>query len=409
MLKNSAKSVLVIATGICLVTTTLALDGQSVSLSSDASPTLRNAFPVDFSYLVWHHNPSGFVDAVAVSTVKAKSSTTVSVPSGSILQFYEPVSLAIPRAKVPPCIAGGRLPTHSEQIKLSMAKLEDAVNSPEAQAVIANAVQLAQVDQAQLNEEMDVYRKDPLRRDAEQLKESMASPGAQGSMQYDEVAVYAVEAIGMLVGIANVYAAKAAAHDQVSKQEAEALKRMLSNEKEEIAKIDTTYGIAGSEVKAFEQYVSGTAAALSSLYTTDSVRVSIRPASGISRTCGTTAGAQDYVQFQAEAPPEIHVVMARARFDHGGVEATYFRRIQRTNVWIAPLVWPLDAGSASAQIQDQNTHQWIDVSGSVNPGRPPVSAQLKQAKDVIGKLNKLYHNASFSGEGGDGHRTVFLP
>ena len=181
----------------------------------------------------------------------------------------------------------------------------------------------------------------------------------------------------------------------------------MSNEKEEVAKIDTTYAIAGSEVKAFQQYVSGTASTLSSLYRTDSVQISIRPTSKVDRVCGTISGIQDYIEFQADAPAQVNVVMARARFD--GTQPTYFRRVQHTNIWVAPLFWPLEAGSASIQLQDQSNKQWFDLLGSVNPGRPPVSEQLKDAKAVVSKLKRLYHNASFSGEGGDGARTVFLP
>ena len=178
--------------------------------------------------------------------------------------------------------------------------------------------------------------------------------------------------------------------------------------KKEIARIDTTYEIALSELKAFQQFVSNTTTVLSSLYTTDELRTAVHPDSSVERVCGTTAGTQDYIKFET-GPSMTDVVIGRIQFDRGGTQPTYFRRVDRTSIWVAPIIWPLDASSATVQLLDQKTKQWAGLSGSVNPGRPAVTAQVKEAKSVMSKLSKLYHNASFSGEGGDGHRTVFLP
>jgi hypothetical protein len=404
------KVIAVIVFGFNLTLPTL-VSGQA-TLTSDSNPTLQNAFPVGLSYLVWHHNHDGFVDQVAVSIAKSRSSTSLDMPAGSVLELYEPLSISVPRARLPKCVAGGRLHAHSEDIRSAMAKLEDAVNSPEAQAVIANAIDQAQVQMEQHNEEIDVWRDDPLRRqqsEMQNLKNANYNPSIAASMDNNDYMADAyVSAVADLLSFAGLYGAKAAAHDRVSQQEADALGKMVSNEKEEMTKLDVTYAIANSEVKAFQQYVSSTALTLGSLYTTDGARAQVHPG-GVSRTCGTISGTQDYIQFQADAPQTVAIVMARVRYDRGGVFPTYFRRVQSTNVWIAPIFWPLEAGTASVQIQDQSNHQWIGLSGSVNPGRPPVSEQLKDAKSTVGKLKKLYHNASFSGEGGDGSRTVFIP
>jgi hypothetical protein len=392
---------------IALSLVTLASQCQSLSLSASNPAQLVNAFPLDFSYLVWHHNQDGFVDVVNVSTIKARSSAPLNIPTQSVLQLYDAASLLMPRGRLPVCSAGGRIRTNSENVRLSMAKLEEAVHSREAEAVIANAVAQAQLNQDQMNEELDVWRNDPLRKEQRTFQEQTGQ-SLQQNGNYDDISDAAVQSIGMLIGFANAYAAKAQAHNAVSKKEAEALKGMLSNEKEEVARIETTYEIALSEMKAFQQFVSSTTTVLSSLYTTDELRTPVHPDSSVERVCGTTASALDYVKFQA-APSKSDVVIARILFDRGGTQPTYFRRVNDTLTWVAPIIWPLDASSATVQIQDPNTKQWAGLSGSVNPGRPSVTAQVKEAKSTMSKLSKLYHNASFSGEGGDGHRTVFLP
>jgi hypothetical protein len=213
----------------------------------------------------------------------------------------------------------------------------------------------------------------------------------------------------MLISFANVYAEKAKAHDAVSKKEAAALKIMLSSEKDEIGSIQATYDIALSELKAFQQFVSSTTMSLSSLYNSDDLRAGVQPIGSVDRVCGSTAGTQDYIEFQAEPSSKANVVIGRIVFDRGGTWPTYFRRVQRTSTWVAPIIWPLDASSATAQFLNQATKQWVSLSGSVNPGRPAVVAQVKDAKSVMSKLSKLYHNASFSGEGGDATRTLFIP
>ena len=57
-----------------------------------------------------------------------------------------------------------------------MAMLEEAVHSREAEAVIANAVSQAQLNQDQMNEELDVWRNDPLRKEQRTFQEQTGNP-----------------------------------------------------------------------------------------------------------------------------------------------------------------------------------------------------------------------------------------
>jgi hypothetical protein len=183
---------------------------QALTLSSGVNPELQNAFPVDLSYLVWHHNVDGYIDATAVSVVKSRSSTKVNVPEGSILELFEPISLAVPRGRLPRCVAGGLLPSMGDAVNTTMARLEAAVNSHDVNVAINYAVEQTQAQ-------------------------------------------------------------------------------------EELSKLDVTYAIADSETKALQRYAAVTTMALSALYTSDQVRISIHPSGGVSRVCETTAGSQDWI------------------------------------------------------------------------------------------------------------------
>ena len=398
-----------IAAGTLLISTAFA-QSQPGRPYLDGNPADRvvNPLPFPVAVLIEHAREDGSIDSRSVVVVETRSSNNVQVPSGSAARTFEPLA-PVGLTRAPSCgQSPTAMPLTREQTEQTIQKLDAAtLDSPEAQAVIAKVAEQAQVEMEQRFDEANVRRHDPLAAELrfEQFRD--ADLATKQKMIQEDHQQKISDAIEDVMFISAAYADTAVQKEEQARKEADLLAQMLKDKADFLQRIDSDFAAMSARVDANQQLLSVATAELAKRVPATGA-VEIAPSTPIVRACSGAGDVRDQAIFQWDAPANVRVLLGKAAFDKGGEEPIIFRRVLRTPQWVASFYWPMNAREAKFEV-GQSSSNWISLSGRIDPGRPAVSQEVKEAKKAVTALKRRYKDASFSADGGDDTRTAILP
>jgi hypothetical protein len=372
-----------------------------------SNPTaLVNPYRFPIEALLVHPSGVGYdryqvVDAAAQSTVPA------SVPSGSLIASFAPISLTMAIANPPKCAVPGELftrlnaPLAHEEVAIADQGGVDSAGTHQQEA-IAEAQGALQLQQNL--DELNVSIHDPVAAELRSEQYRDADPATRAQMDKEQQQ----QQIGELVDVVFLQAFSNSdflfEHDDAAERERDQLSGVIHSQEQVLADLQLKYTQSQTRLKADLDFQRETAASLR-----QATVEAAQPISGprqAARFCGGIANDQDIFALHYLDRANRSVLLGRAVFDHGGSEDLIFRRIRGTAFWTATAYWPLESRSANISVADGNS--WA-AAGSVDADRESIEQQLKGARKAISHLKSRQRAASYSADGGDEGRTTVIP
>ena len=367
-----------------------------------------NPLPVPIAVLVVHTRNDNVIDSKSVVVVEAKSSQAIAAAPGSTIKNFEVLApIALKRA--PGCGASAQsVHLTQEEINQDIRELDTVtLDSPEAQAVVAAAVEKAHLEMEQRFDEAHVRRTDAVAAElrAEQFRD--ADLATKQKMIEDDRHEKIYEGIEDVMFISAAYEEKALEKERQAAREAGLLAKLLESKADYLKRLDSDYAVMAAEADAARQLQTVSNTELEKRFTSRTI-VKVPPSLRVARRCSAASNGPDQVGFEWDAPADFRTLLGNAIFDRGGEEPVIFHRILGSPQWIANFYWPLDAHQAAFRLPQPGS-RWISLSGNIDPGRRAASQQVKEAKKAVTALRRRYHDARFSADGGDDTRTAILP
>jgi hypothetical protein len=393
--------------------------GQSkVDLKKDegGNYSVENGLPVPIVAFVVARGEKGNILSSASVNVPANGSQVVGQLPGYVVRIedMEVIHLGVPRQKLPANFSRNLPPGVAQS---NLAEMKDKLKELEISEMgvggekIALAAAQAQLWLEQRNDEKETFRNDPLRMELERQAAEFDT-GYGGSMrrvqQRNERSRN--QAIEDVADMAMAYSMAADAKLEVLQREKELYEPLYKNAKQALVFLREDMNNFSAEVQAGALFLNSAYQSLAKLVTQDaSTRAGTVAVGGLRRLSEGQSGLKDLIEIQTTAPEAIAVLLAEAKFDEGGTQKTFFRRMGKSDRWVARIYWPLSARRIRFSIMNPLDGRPIKIDGVVQSGREPMSNSFRRAEKSMQAVIKKYKEISFRTEGADNIKTVPIP
>ena len=372
-----------------------------------------NPLPIPIVASVVARDGNGNILSYATIIVPANFSQSVGKLQGpdARVEDFEIVHLGAPRNNLP--LVGDRrdasVQLDPNAVKQQLKRLEISESGIGNQK-LALATEAAELWLEQRRDERDAYRNDPLR--SEIQRQAMALDRTQNDflrrqqVQNERQRNELIEDVG---DMALAYSMADEAKREVLLQEKDLYEPLYKNAKSALVFLHQDMKNALAELQVGRDFLDNAFQSLRGLPPNESIASEVSVSSRPRRVRTDVPGLKDLVEVEATGPISLAVLLAETRFDRGGSQKTFFRRIGKSNRWVARIYWPLSATQAEFRIMVPGQTQWTPSIGSVQAGRPSLEDSFQRAEKSMNNVIKKYKETTFRSEGADNIKTIPIP
>jgi hypothetical protein len=402
---------------VCLALASLFLGGYQQILAQGPAPEVKgdsveNPLKAPIVVLVVDRDPEGRIVSGGSLFLPANASKPLGHLKGQ-MEKLEPILLGFARKDGASNCEGALSLTQTNlaQLKESLKALEFSNTSAAAERIEAAAA-IAQLELEQKTDEKTTMRNDPLRlelkrRQAEYFAQSDVITKVQQSMKDHE------EALGNVMSdfadLALAWAGADQAKQEVLYKEAKTLQPIAEQARLAFKVKQQDFKNSEAEVHTGAQFLRACFDALSSLPAREFSEDDLILAGPPRRVCTGPSRLDELVEIEVSTNPALAILLAECRFDQGGTQETFFRRVGKSNRWVARIYWPVSASSVRFTLKIPGQTRWRPVEGIIQTGRPSLTAAVKNAQQAVGIIEKKFKDANFRAAGSDNIKTVPVP
>jgi hypothetical protein len=369
--------------------------------SSQGQTRIRNRLPVALALHLRHSEPpTGSPDLMGV-VAQARGETVVSNQQESlVITRIEPLH---PRVPLPPEAAtcGGTAAPQADVVAqlaaLSRDQPEgaDLVNTPEAAAKVAVAVQIAQINHEQ--------RLDQLATERDLVDAMPYDPLNPASFdQYlkarRDAAVNAI--VGSLASLAILDLEGRSASEGILGDEANTLDELVVKCEEALPVMKRALDGMRAEAVAHQSFATMVDGAIGA-----GGPLTLTPMGTPGRLCAGQVRILDSIVLAGSAPADQAVARGKIQFDRGGLSPVLFRRVGDSDRWVAQIAWPPDAAQGKLTLGAGPGGPVFDLS----PGRPALASLVTATEQKLSGLRALARARRYRAHGADRFRTLMIP
>jgi len=372
--------------------------------------SVENGLPVPIVALVVARDQDGQMLAATSVTVRANSAKSAGGLHGPVvrLEDWDVIDLRVPRWSLPTVSNRGlsQLSQSDPTRTKALLKRLEISESGAGTEKIALAAAEAQLWLEQRNDEKDTFRHDPLRFEME--RQTVGLSNTQIIQRENQRMVE--QAVEDVTDMALAYRRAAEAPLEVLEREKDTYEPFYKDATHRLALLKQGRERLTLEAQAGNTFLMTAYAAIAALPPAElDASQSVSVSSGPRRIDNRPSGLKDIIEIRATAPQSLSVLLAEARFDHGGTQKTFFRRMANSDQWIARVYWPLAAAAARFELHTPGRVQRPTLDGAVQPGRPSMASSFQLAEQSMKMIIKKYKETSFRAEGADAIKTVPIP
>lgn len=375
---------------------------------------IRNDLPVDVVCLVMARDATGNILSWANMMLGSGKSQAFKSVNGAVVRVeeLEIIHLGVPRNRLPSVSNARSVPRSGndpEETKRMLRELEISESGVGADKITI-AAQQAQLFLEQKNDELNTFRNDPYRKELE-YQAFTATQTYPERLKFTQEGNERkrTEFVEDIANMALAYSMIVEARLDVIRKERDLYYPLYQNAKTalEFIKQDRknfdVLSVAGVD------FLSITAKFLESLPSNSDSAQQISIKGEPSRVSKEASDVKDLIQLQIDAPQSLSVILAETTFNEGGKQKTVFRRIGKTDKWVAQIYWTLSANSATFRVMMPGRSEWKDLPSSVNPGRKSLKETLSLAEKSMKIVIKKFKESDFRAEGADEIKTTPIP
>jgi len=406
MRKVMAALLLLLGTGLVSASAESKVELREMTAGTYA---VANGLPVPIVALVVARDPHGQLMAATSVSVGARSVTSAERVRGPIVRIedWDVIDLRVPRWNLPAVSGRGQsllTPADPTQTRDLLKQLEIS-ESGDGAAKIALAAEEARLWLEQRNDEKDTFRHDPLRFEME--RQTVGLNNIQIIQRENQRMVD--QALEDVTDMALAYRRAADASLEVLSRERDIYEPYYKDAKLRLALLKQDRERATAETQAGGAFLATAHAALAALPREGLDASPISVSRGPRRLDDAPSRLKDLVEIRGAAPQFLNVLLAEARFDRGGTQKTFFRRIGKSDQWIAMIYWPLPAAEARFELELPGQGQRRRLDAAVKPGRPSMASSYQLAEQSMNIVIKKYKESSFRAQGADEIKTIPIP
>jgi hypothetical protein len=379
-----------------------------VGIRADGRETaVVNALPVPVVALVVERDRDGNMKHFEVPVVPPEGAANVATGRSYQVELIEPVHPLVGRKAI-----DWACPAHAAAATVTLSQLRGELDalavsgSREVERQMALETEIARIHVAQLLDERNTRRDDPVKWELETERLEYATMGDLQQYDRQRTAETIGDATAGMMFLAFIFSSGEDAKLRALQSDAERLQPLLQTARSSAQTLDRAAESYSREAEALLVF--------GSVYRDRLVRLprysppALEPSSGVERPCAGAARVSDLISFSASTESPVTVTEGRATFNDGSAQPVMFRRVSGTDEWVGTVVWPRGADSGSVGVREPDG-SWRMLKGTMAPGRPAFDARRAEVHKVADEIESRIHEAELRAGGADVLNTIVVP